>query len=555
MPIVSQDLFRYFKPEVSSPPGVVQMQAPGAVSVPTGGIQSLREVTERPIADMRQMGKMASAYYANLEKARIDKDARKYAGEASIELDELQKDIQISGKVPHKQWNDEFIKAAEDIRKRKKEAIGDDPDVLNLFEQNFDNYVRQYAGALRDESFKRELNDIRSDILFDGKQRTLTELANSNNPQSFITGLKNYSVYLQNQVALGTILDSEAKTLFENVTKEGAFLRVKEDIRVDPEIALAQLQSDKWNQYYPGLDAQNRYQLINEAESEKAALKRAWEADQKQKEAAQKKVAEIQEELLKDDFLRRIETGQPTSALDILDSALPVKDKEHYIKMLEDKAKSIASDKEDLWKKSDPEYFSRQLMDAMDGKLDPKNITPIKGKLSISDAKLLKEEAKKAISATGDTEAQQYQEMKRIAINDGRRQILSGSELLGYTTESVNRANRFQQNLLKALDREKDVDKRISMLTMGSPDYIVDKLIIPNMQTIQQQIEAIQGKYQPGASSADLLIENESERQLRNQGIKVTVQSLEAAKTLIKINQPVTKANVIEVVKQLQQVK
>ena len=140
------------------------------------------------------------------------------------------------------------------------------------------------------------------------------------------------------------------------------------------------------------------------------------------------------------------------------------------------------------FKITDPQFYLTQLHKIYDarGAVDPNTIYPVDKKLSQSDARYLRTLA----SQLKDEALKPVRELEKLAIEDGRRQIVKGNSLIGFDASEVRDAYLYEHALRQALAKGEEAGKDpMDMLTPGTKDYIVDKTLAPFLKTPQERLQ------------------------------------------------------------------
>jgi hypothetical protein len=190
------------------------------------------------------------------------------------------------------------------------------------------------------------------------------------------------------------------------------------------------------------------------------------EADRKAKEAANA--------AYKDFAIRYDDEENPYTIPELEKSAMSGKD----IKTLKEFLKKPKTNTTDI------AFYNLQLDLIRDGKVEPGDVRPIPGKLSIADADKLNNKAETIIKE----DEKPYNEKLKTATQDARTRILKGSILRGYDALSVKRANLFQNHLEIELE-DKGLEQRLKMITPGSAEYIIDDLVETYKPSEQEKIQ------------------------------------------------------------------
>ncbi|HDZ26264.1 hypothetical protein LCGC14_1013810 [marine sediment metagenome] len=496
------------------PSGIIERRGVQAIARGTG-------ILGRSLAEFGQMIQTA---------VRRDMVSHNYA---LAQRDIADAELNLKADPDHRSIPEKFSRSLDDIRAKYSDQILD-PVARNMFQRKMFEYGNTREIQMKYFTHNREVDAQKGHLIeeLDTKARLIEN--------TDINDLKTYHILLEegndtiNQRVAGGIITNETGTKLRLEWRDrSAKMRAFRSVMSDPFTTLNILKSKSWKQFFPFLNEEDRLNFSKQAETRIKSINSAIRQSDKEENLRVKEEREATEELVADEFLKRIETSTTEELLnfdpmDILNSKLPAtkgpNSKKAFLNMREAEIEERLQGKKNPYKIDDQKIVAQMLEDAMDGKIDPRDVHVIPNEISIGTMKDIKNEARVARGATGDTWRKQYQELKKLAVNDGRRQILIGSELTGFDSASMGRANAYTQNLLKALVKEKDLEKRISMLTAGTPDYIVDKLIIPHLLTIREQQKALVEKFKPGGETPTL--RREAERILKARGMKATEERI-----------------------------
>lgn len=228
---------------------------------------------------------------------------------------------------------------------------------------------------------------------------------------------------------------------------------------------------------------------------------KAAKAEQKANEAKikieAKEILEAAREKTENQFFIDLENRELTFTK-IVESNLHPDDKRLWEKLRQAQADANAKG-EEAFKFSDPDYYNDMLDLAMSGAILPTKIYPAESILSKADATALRGIAKRAQDEAEKPELQ----LQKLATDVGRKMIIKGTVLTGFDAREVKDAYLFEHDLRAELANEADPQKRIRMLTPGTRDYVVDRLVAPYLRTLNEQIsdmaEQLQGIAEPGA--------------------------------------------------------
>ena len=500
------------------PPGVFIPQG----TIERRGVQALTRGTDILARGLAEFGAMIQT------SVRRDMVSHNYA---LAQRDIADAELNLKADPDHRSIPGKFSAALDDIRAKHGANILD-PVARNMFQRKMFEYGNTREIQMKYYTWNRENEAQQAHLIeeLDIKAGLIEQLN--------LDDLTTYRIYLEegndviNQTVAGGHMQAGAGAKLRiGFREESAKSRAARSVKSNPFDALAKLSAKGWKQHFPFISELERLDFMDKAQTRinsiNAAVKRGDE--EARLAAKEEKAAAIN--LVADDYLKRIETMSTVELLnfepmeilnnDIL-SATGTNSKNFFLDLREKELDERLQGKKNPYKIDDQKVVAQMLEDAMDGKLDPRDVHVIPNVVSMDAMRTLKNEARVALGATGDTLRKQYQELKKLAVNDGRRQILVGSELTGFDASSMTRANDYTQNLLKALIKEKDLEKRISMLTIGSPDYIIDKLVVPHMLTIREQLEALGKKFQPGGMREQAI------RILRNRGEDITDEKINA---------------------------
>jgi len=213
------------------------------------------------------------------------------------------------------------------------------------------------------------------------------------------------------------------------------------------------------------------------------ALKRDWGL-----RLAQDKEAKRQEQVkIQNAFLEKLHAGELT-ATEIQESSLEpfgLGSKDAFLKALDKRAEAALEDEEDPFKESDVEFYNEKLEAAYKGELEPDAVFDWIGKgLSSKDA----EHVRKIATAAKKEALGQEEELLKLAVEAGKKMIVKGNIFSGFEQWTVKDAYLFEHALMGELAKEEDPEKRIKMLTPGTKDYVVDRVMIPFLKSPQEQI-------------------------------------------------------------------
>lgn len=485
------------------------------------GVQAQEKAVGSLAGELAQFGQMIQT------SIRRDMVSHNYAlAQQEIAKNEL--DMQAD--PDHRSIEGKFDNSLRDIRQKYADAIPD-PVARKVFQDKYLEYETDRKVKMKYYVYSREVETQKGHLVeeLDSKARLIE--------QTDLDDMKNYNLYLTEALdtisqreASGVITPQKGAELRLAFKDTSAKLRVYRSIMDSPYEAYEKLSAKDWQATFPYLKEDDRLDAVTKAETRIRLIESTKLAQKKEARLVAKAEKKEKENAIADLFVKQIMIDPfKVDPMDILNSDLPAAEgansKKSINAMREAEIEERLTGRKSPFHVSDQFYEAKLLEDAIDGKVDPSDVHAIPGKLSIDAMRTIKHEARTAKEATGDSEAKQYQELKRMALDDGSRQILLGSEIKGFTPGSVLKANTFKQNLLKALEKEKNIEKRNSMLTMGSPDYIVDKLAIPYLPTFNEQVQMFAEKFQlqKGESEA---IRREAIRILQTQKMQVTEERI-----------------------------
>ena len=526
MAIKAQQIIRTEKlgggaPGAFIPQGVIERRGLQAVTQATGALaKGLFEFGQQVQTSVRR--DMVSHQYALAQKDVADSE------------------LNMKADPDHRSVPEKFSRSLSDIRAKHSSEIFD-PVARNMFQQKFLGYATTREIQMKYNVWNREGEAQRGHLVEDLEIKARLIEQTGDDPVAYNILLEEGIDGVNQVVAAGHMADDAGAKLRVGWLVKSAERRATVSVKSDPFEALSKLESKNWKAFFPFVSDEKRLGFIDSAKTRIKNINAIIKQDNKERKLAIKEEREALEDIVADNFLTLIESGTTEELLkfdpmEILNSRLPSKgpnSKQTFLDMREKEIDERLTGKKNPYKISEPKFEAEQLEKAMNGELDPRDVHVIPNKLSMDAMRTIKNEARVARGATGDTLRKQYQELKRLAVNDGRAQILQGSELLGTVSQASRaRANIFHQNLLKSLVEEPDLKKRISMLTAGTPDYIVDQLVIPNLPPIREQMQELQEKFAEPEKQVGVIFRKENERILKTFGVRVSDESLEAVSAL-----------------------
>jgi len=379
-----------------------------------------------------------------------------------------------------------------DVRQRLKETMGH----LYLTKRIS---IRAYHRQRQIESYQANLYEAMEQAVDQAEE--ITGMGTEVEFQALVT---NVLSQIHRSAASGIITPLEAEQKEEEITERMAaayLVNVGRQIIDDlgPEQGLEWL-NDPEN--LPGLDREERNSVISEV-----GRYVKFEA------ARLKEVQETVRNELNNRFLRKLHEGSLTIEEILASPLAPVGEsgsKEHWIDAIERRSEAILKGEQDRFNTSDPDVYNVKLDLAYRGELDPDSVVQWIGRgLSSKDA----EHIRKTAIGSHKEELKHELELRKLAIDAGRKMIVKGTLLTGFDASEVMDAFLFEHSLRDILEKEADPATRVRMLTPGTREYIVDSVLEPYlkspMERLRNAAERMKPtgieKRKPGESIADYL--------------------------------------------------
>ncbi len=368
----------------------------------------------------------------------------------------------------YKNFDTDTAAQLQSLKNKYLEEAGGDKVLQAAFARKFNQVSVQLTHTARVKKFdvmsKQALGAFSEQY-----DESLKESAGEVNPAHRELIKKNVEIGAASMVAAGYMTPVQENVLIDKFTNSADNLRADQLIDANPYTAEKILKSDEFKSFDPGT-RQKKIEAakLRQKQLETSTLVAAKYHDQQIKKQ-KKEIHDSEERALGEEYIK----GNFDQILPLLMHSKELSGTElKNWTVLANKAVSM----KDPFKTSNYDFFGKQITKAVDGGfINPDAIIPIPGKLSRSDAEIVRKIAKRSL----DPKEKVVTTLTKDARQTIKEQIKKGSSIFGFSPDTSENSYRALVALTQELDREPDLQKRIDMLTPGSKSYVVGKIIAP----------------------------------------------------------------------------
>ena len=320
---------------------------------------------------------------------------------------------------------------------------------------------------------------------------TLRKLLNEADENETKDIINTFEIHTAGAQAAGYIKAEEAKRLLENFIAGAEEIKAQRERKIIWDGALDRLRT---------LGFEEAVKFINESNlpsADKNSMGAALQREETQRLAGEKEEDEKITEGWQNEALVKLHEGKLTFQ-NIMLSPLTTVRKEHWIGLVDKQKTAKLEAKEDTIDKSDPEFYMTMLKQAYAGEIGLNVPISYIGKgLSAKDAEHIRSVVQKRKDKADEHEA----DLMDLAVSSGSKMIIKGNLFSGFDAGEIRDAYLFEHALREELEAEKDRTKRLNMLTPGTKDYVVDKVLAPYLKDpitrLRETADKIRGKAKP----------------------------------------------------------
>jgi len=382
---------------------------------------------------------------------------------------------------------DEFIKS---IRTNYNEAIGDDHKLQEAVDRAYE---------WRSSEFMRTIQAKKAQVITNRGRGQLEKMVNQAMEDYAAEQTDEGKIRIGEKIAAtakafaesSIISFKEAESIIQSFEGNAESLKLEYNRQTIWDEALNRMRT---------LGFDEAVKFINDSDlpsSDKNSMGAALKREETERAAQEKENEEQITEKWQDEALVKLHDGKLTFE-EIMLSPLDAKAKEHWIGLLDAKNKAKLKEEKDKIAESDPEFYMTMLKQAYAGEIGMNVPISYIGKgLGSKDAEHIRSVIKSLKSEADKHET----ELMNLAIDSGSKMIIKGNLFTGFDAGEIRDAYLFEHALRAELEQEKERGKRLNMLTPGTSEYIVDKVLAPYLKDpitrLRETADKIRGKQEP----------------------------------------------------------
>ena len=441
------------------------------ISPPASRVSGLLDpgIAAAPYGELAKVGPVIADFADKMLRARRVTDLSNARTSALREVTDFE--TGLAGRQDFENFEQEYITKIEDIKARAREELTDNV-VYRAFESDFANLTIRKSVAIRNLANLKRIQFGRASYF--NNMTALTGMLADADELTRVNIFDQARLDTAEAIAVGYLNAEEGTRGLHAFFEHAGVIEAMEDIRTDP----GAFNPDD----YPHIDPKTRIQLADNAKIRVKANAAEIERQKAKAKVLDKEALDAQREGWENQAFIDLENRE-LSFTEIVDSPLHPDKKRVWNKLLAEQAKANSKGIE-AFKNTDDEYYWDMLEQVYAGMVDPNDVFPVEDKLSRKDAQYLR-----GIAVDVQDEAKKPElQLQKLAIDMGRKMIVKGTILTGFDAREVQDAYLFEHDLRAELAKETDPQRRLNMLTPGTKEYAVDRLVSPYLRTLNEQI-------------------------------------------------------------------
>jgi len=437
------------------------------VSLPRAPISKGAQVPEIIGAGLTQTGRILGLVAEKMQQAR------QFTELSNAEIEVMQKNAEFVAGLETRNDFEAFVpehkKFFEDLHGEYQKSTTDS-EVWRRLEPYIKRTAVQSEIKVKGLYRKKLIDQGRSDYF--NNEMTLRRLLNQADENQQREIVNTFQIHTAGAQVAGYIKSEEAKRLIEKFSADSEEIKVKREKTMLWTEALNRLRT---------IGFEEAVKFINESKlpsADKNSMGTALNREETERLAGEKEKEEAITETWQNEALVKLHEGK-LKFQDIMLSPLTTGRKEHWIGLVDTQKKAKLKAKEDTIGKSDPEFYMTMLKQGYAGEIGLNVPISYIGKgLSAKDA----EHIRAVIQKRKDKADQHEAELMDLATTTGSNMVIKGNLFTGFDAGEIRDAYLFEHALRERLEDEKDRTKRLNMLTPGTPEYVVDKVLAPYLK-------------------------------------------------------------------------